>query len=202
MLLSCLGELNRERGGAAFPGDPLEVAQLALAQGLFSAGIPSPDALRQEMTDAMDRRKAELEGTDSPPPRERKVRWYRIQRQAPVRPTGTVTVVQYCYSVLWWKMYSKSVNKGVDFLCSWLSTGGLLPPDNIAPRSEHICRGVLGILRPDEYAVDLCRRAQCPHVFGKPHPPQLRQSRPGERCFRCGTHRHVKRNNQVEPARR
>lgn len=175
---------------------------MALDQGLFSDGAPSAEAVRVELEDAMARKLAELSNENEPPPRAFTVRWYCQHRDDLISPGGTMTVGQYCYSMLWHKMYSKGMNKGVNFLCSWLSRAGILAGNNIAPTSEHICRGVLGIQRPDEYAVDMCIRGQCPHVFGRPLPATEQERKQGERCPKCGLHRYRKRNNQVHPARR
>lgn len=135
-LLACLGDLCRERGGAGpeGPHDPLHIAHLALGSGLFSDGAPSDDTMRIELHDAMIRHKASLELMGVPEPRPYSMRWYHARGGDPVSSSGTITVRQYCYGILWHKMYAKGLNKGVDFLCSWLSGGGLLPPDNIAPR--------------------------------------------------------------------
>lgn len=136
-LLACIGDMQRERGGAEGTGDPLQVARMALDSGLFADGVPSRDAMRIELLDAMDRFRAGLESSDGPAPRPHSVRWFHERAGDPVSSTGTMTVRQYCYSLLWLKMFSKGLNKGVDFLCSWLSWAGLLPPDNIAPRCVH-----------------------------------------------------------------
>lgn len=69
-------------------------------------------------------------------------------------------------------------------------------------RSQHIVKGVLGIVSADSYALDMCSDGRCPHVYPTVLNHAGRRRRQGERCPNCGTNRYIKRNRQLLPARR
>lgn len=126
--------LERSRGGDSFAGNRLQVAEMALNSGLFADGAPDPLAIRTELKEAMSRQEAKLAGNGEPKPQEGTVRWYYEHKKEPVSKAGSMTIWQYCYAVVWQKQFSSMRNKAVEFLCKWLSSAGLLPEDNHAPR--------------------------------------------------------------------
>lgn len=135
MLHECLEEVFRERGGAAAGVSRASVADDAYDQELFHDGLPMMESLREELHDALSRRIAELTaGTVDQEPREGTVKWHFKYRNSTLSEHSTMTVWQFCYGIMWQKLYANTVGKGVDLMCRWLSSGGALPPKNYAPR--------------------------------------------------------------------
>lgn len=186
MLRLCLDEVYRPRGGDTEQLVPREVLQdAAVAVGLFHDGLPLMASLREELEEALDRRLAEMRADIAETaPREGTVKWYFKHRDQPLSQHSTMTIWQYCYGIMWHKLYANTVGKGVDLMCAWLSSGGVLPPNNFAPRYmliEIYCHNTCIDLTGSPHHQYLCRSVLQVrvHLQGRPWPRAHRHIRSG-----------------------
>jgi len=138
LVLESLAELQRERGGTLH-GDPVQMSMEAISTGMFIGGMPMSHVLREELQAIMDAKLAAHNKEGAPPARKGTLRWYIEHKHEPVSSANALTIEEFCYSVVWQKIYSHSINKGTDFMCSWIARGGLLADDNQAPGCASSC---------------------------------------------------------------